>query len=113
MPAASLAYRNLLRAARTTFKGDVKMLNTSHSLIRESFLENADLEPTSPEASTALQQAHTTATFLLRNVVQGVKTEDGDRYKLRIHEHTERGDNDTIKTPGTTLGGGGGKCCSS
>ena len=34
--------------------------------------------------------------ILKENVVQGRKTE-GDKYKLNIHEHTERGDNATIK----------------
>ncbi|KAH8161400.1 hypothetical protein CIB48_g6842 [Xylaria polymorpha] len=114
MPAASLAYRNLLRATRVTFKGDIALLNSSRSMIREGFLEKAALEPTSPEASAALKHADSVATFLLRNIVQGTKTEGDDRCtELRIHEHTERGDNDTIKTPANTLGGGGGKCCSS
>jgi len=40
---------------------------------------------------------------LRQNVVQGEQVEsaagpgDEQRYKLRIHEHTERGDNDSIR----------------
>lgn len=34
--------------------------------------------------------------------------------ELRIHDEIERGDNESIKMPGSTLGGAGpGKCCSS
>lgn len=68
------------------------------------------------------------AKFLRENVVQGQATEGdnystdqhgvlGDEFKLigaeiRIHEHTERGDNEDIKKSKgkTTLGGT--KCCS-
>lgn len=32
-------------------------------------------------------------------MVQGQKAEGDEKYKLNIHEHTERGDNDTIKMP--------------
>jgi len=32
--------------------------------------------------------------------VQGKRVEEGsDKFKLRIHEHTERGDNDTVRMP--------------
>ncbi|KAI1744769.1 hypothetical protein F4680DRAFT_235063 [Xylaria scruposa] len=101
------AYRNLLRAARLAFHGDSTMLTAARSSIREGFRANAALEPSSPEFPAAVKHADEVATILRQNVVQGKK--DGDRYKLRIHEETERGDNDTIKTAGS----GDGKCCSS
>ncbi|KAI0190406.1 hypothetical protein EV127DRAFT_90926 [Xylaria flabelliformis] len=107
MSTALPAYRNLLRAARLAFQGDITMLNAARSSIREGFRANAALEPSSPEFPAAVKHAEEVATILRQNVVQGKK--DGDRYKLRIHEETERGDNDTIKIAGN----GGGKCCSS
>lgn len=35
--------------------------------------------------------------ILRENVVQGQHTGEGEHYKLNIHEHTERGDNETAK----------------
>jgi complex III assembly factor LYRM7 len=78
-----------------------------------------------------VKHAEEVAQILRQNVVQGKKLEgeeDGDRYsrlvsfpfvvfanvwlaELRIHEHTERGDNDTIKMPnGKTVVIDGKKC---
>ncbi|RYC65578.1 hypothetical protein CHU98_g631 [Xylaria longipes] len=124
MSTALPAYRNLLRAARVAFQGDGTMLTAARSSIRQGFRANAALEPTSPEFPAAVKHAEEVATILRQNVVQGKR--DGDRYspcppkspsiprtdrriELRIHEETERGDNDTIKTASS----GGGKCCSS
>ncbi|KAI1185972.1 mitochondrial zinc maintenance protein 1, mitochondrial [Nemania serpens] len=111
MSAALPAYRNLLRAARLAFQGDVTMLTAARSSIREGFRANAALEPSSPEFPAAVKHAEEVATILRQNVVQGRK--EGDTYKLQIHEETERGDNDTVKFAGKTLSMGGGKCCSS
>lgn len=36
-----------------------------------------------------------------------------NRTELRIHEHTERGDNDTVKVAGGKTVSVGGGCCSS
>ncbi|KAI1114101.1 hypothetical protein F5Y14DRAFT_190834 [Nemania sp. NC0429] len=114
MSTALPAYRNLLRAARIAFQGDVAMLTAARSSIREGFRANAALEPTSPEFPAAVKHAEEVATILRQNVVQGKREGDGDLYKLRIHEETERGDNDSVKFAGTTLStGGGNKCCSS
>ncbi|KAI1199830.1 hypothetical protein F5X97DRAFT_322085 [Nemania serpens] len=87
------------------------MLTAARSSIREGFRANAALEPTSPEFPAAVKHAEEVATILRQNVVQGKR--EGDRYKLRIHEDTERGDNDTVKFSGQTLSTGGGKRCSS
>ncbi|GAW23218.1 hypothetical protein ANO14919_127690 [Xylariales sp. No.14919] len=104
-------YRNLLRAARLAFQGDVATLTAARSSIREGFRANATLEPTSPEFPAAVKHAEEVATILRQNVVQGQK--EGDIYKLRIHEETERGDNESVKFAGTNLSSGSGKCCSS
>lgn len=83
----------------------------------------------SEEFQKSIAHANEVAKFLRENVVQGEATE-GDNYstkqlhgvwamdfmltgaEIRIHEHTERGDNEDIKKNKgkTTLGGT--KCCS-
>ncbi|KAI1372469.1 hypothetical protein F4677DRAFT_263592 [Hypoxylon crocopeplum] len=92
------AYRGLLRAARIAFQGDSRVLNAARSSIREGFRANASLEPTNPEVPGAIKHAEEVAALLRKNIVQGKK--EGEVYKLRIHEDTERGDNDTVKFPG-------------
>ncbi|KAI1827611.1 hypothetical protein F4861DRAFT_327573 [Xylaria intraflava] len=111
MSAAVTAYRNLLRAARLAFQGDGVTLNAARSSIRGGFRDKAALVPTSQEYQTAVLYANDVAMILRQNVVQGKR--DGDKYRLRIHEETERGDNDTVKFAGKTLEQGGAKCCSS
>ncbi|KAI1842212.1 hypothetical protein JX265_001427 [Neoarthrinium moseri] len=109
--AAIAAYRNLLRAARIAFHGDEPILNAAKHQIRTGFREYAALEPSNPDVVGHIKHAEDVATILKQNVVQGKK--EGDRYKLRIHEHTERGDNDTVKLAGgKTAKIGAGGCCS-
>ncbi|OTB15182.1 hypothetical protein K445DRAFT_318029 [Daldinia sp. EC12] len=103
------AYRGLLRAARVAFQGDERVLTAARASIRESFRVNASLEPTDPELPGAIKHAEEVAAILRQNVVQGRK--DGDRYKLRIHEDTERGDNDTVKFPNGKTAKIDGKTC--
>ncbi|KAK7737348.1 Mitochondrial zinc maintenance protein 1, mitochondrial [Cytospora paraplurivora] len=106
------AYRHLLRASRIAFAGDERVLSAARDQIRTGFRQNASLSPSDPAVAPALKHAEDVAEFLKANVVQGRK-EGEDRYKLRIHEYTERGDNDTVKLAGgktVTIGGG---CCSS
>ncbi|KAI1296433.1 hypothetical protein F5Y03DRAFT_398773 [Xylaria venustula] len=105
------AYRTLLRAARVAFQGDAPTLSAARISIRQGFRANAALEPTSPEFLAAVKHAEEVAMILRQNVVQGKK--EGDTYKLRIHDETERGDNETVKFAGTNLSGTGVKCCSS
>ncbi|KAF3002128.1 hypothetical protein G7054_g178 [Neopestalotiopsis clavispora] len=109
--AAIVAYRNLLRSARIAFQGDQPILNAALTQIRTGFRENASLDPKSPEIDGHIKHAEDVATILRENVVQGRR--NGDKYKLRIHEHTERGDNDTVKMAGGKTVKIGGGCCSS
>ncbi|GAA5885488.1 hypothetical protein JCM6882_009641 [Rhodosporidiobolus microsporus] len=123
---AAAAYRALLRAQRLTFKGDDLALRAAHQQTRilfNRFIPSASvsispfrpdpslvapptLKPAEGEALTAeqvdehIKGAFEIAEFLKTNVVQGVRTDEGN-YSLRIHEHTERGDNDTIKVAKT------------
>ncbi|GAB0137843.1 hypothetical protein EsDP_00006096 [Epichloe bromicola] len=108
---ALAAYRNLLRAARIAFQGDAPVLAAAQQQIRQEFGQKANMSSSEPMVQDAIQRAQEVAHFLKANVVQGKKM-DGEEnmYQLRIHEHTERGDNDSIKVAGQgTLGGGG--CC--
>ncbi|KAF1982299.1 hypothetical protein K402DRAFT_438651 [Aulographum hederae CBS 113979] len=112
------AYRHLLRSARIAFQGDTIRLSAALSQARAGFEMNRNLPSSSPEAAQQITHAEDVARILRENLVQGqAMDEAGDRYKLNIHEHTERGDNETIKLAGMVdsaknLSTGAGKCCS-
>ena len=114
-----------------TLPGDYRLLISAGRQARTAFSQNSSLLPSSPEASAQIAHAEDVAKILRQNVVQGRKVdgETGEKYRefcwaqgscgiadlreieLRIHEETERGDNETIKMAGkrvpTALGG----CC--
>jgi len=96
---ALVAYRHLLRATRIAFNEDIPLLTSARKQARSTFLTNRSLTPESPESIAAITHAEDVAKFLRENIVQGQKVEGDEKYKLRIHEHTERGDNDTVKMP--------------
>ncbi|KAK5999115.1 Mitochondrial zinc maintenance protein 1 [Cladobotryum mycophilum] len=101
------AYRSVMRAARTAFQGDAHVLAAAQTQIRQTFQENSSLE--SAKIQDAIKHAEDVAKILRENVVQGKQANAEDNtYKLRIHEHTERGDNDSILTAG--IGSKGGSC---
>ncbi|RDA94903.1 hypothetical protein CP533_0192 [Ophiocordyceps camponoti-saundersi (nom. inval.)] len=83
--------------ANGRLQGDNPVLTAAWTKIGCAFREKASLDPSSKEAQKAIERAKDLARFLRCNVVQGERVHpDGDTYKLRIHEHTELGDNDTI-----------------
>ncbi|KLJ12367.1 mitochondrial zinc maintenance protein 1, mitochondrial [Blastomyces silverae] len=100
-PTALSAYRLLLRATRIAFHGDFTTLHAARAEARKQFDQHRKLGVDTP---MRIQHAVETAEILRTNVVQGVKVsdagEEADRYALRIHEHIERGDNDTVKMAG-------------
>merc|ERR1712169_97169 len=101
------AYRNLMRAARIAFQGDTPVLTAAQSQIRNEFRSKSSL-PESDRAA-ALQHAQDVARVLRENVVQGRQQQGSEhRYKLNIHEHTHRGDKESIKTAGKGGATGGG-----
>ncbi|EPE05591.1 mitochondrial zinc maintenance protein [Ophiostoma piceae UAMH 11346] len=106
--AAIAAYRNLFRASKIAFE----VLSAAREKIRSSFREMKGIDAADPSVQPAIQHAEEVASFLRQNVVQGKRDESGT-YKLRIHEETERGDNDTVKVAGQTITIDGKKCCSS
>ncbi|KAH7088168.1 hypothetical protein FB567DRAFT_591583 [Paraphoma chrysanthemicola] len=109
---ALVAYRNLLRSARIAFQGDMNTLFAARAEVRRNFESNRNLTVGSEEFSKQITHAEEVAKFLRENVVQGQAAGE-DNYKLRIHEHTERGDNEDIKKPKGKGTSGGVKCCSS
>ncbi|KAF2191399.1 mitochondrial zinc maintenance protein 1, mitochondrial [Zopfia rhizophila CBS 207.26] len=110
---ALAAYRHLLRSTRIAFQGDVNMLIAARYKARKNFEDNRGLPSGSEGVSKQITHAEEVAKFLRENVVQGQAVDnDPGSYKLRIHEHTERGNNEDIKKgKGNTLTGT--KCCSS
>jgi len=108
--AAVQAYRHLMRAARIAFEGDVRTLDAARQSIRQGFRDKASLPASHPSIQPAIQHAEEVAAFLKTNLVQGKR--EGSTYKLRIHEHTERGDNDSIKQGNNKTTADGFKCCS-
>ncbi|KAI9904464.1 hypothetical protein N3K66_000993 [Trichothecium roseum] len=109
---ALAAYRHILRASRIAFAGDAPVLLAAQNQIRNEFRQKAALEDASG-IQEAVRHAEGVAQFLRENLVQGKKMDGDDAmYKLRIHEHTERGDNESIKTAGKGKASGSG-CCQS
>ncbi|KAF2863726.1 hypothetical protein K470DRAFT_210200 [Piedraia hortae CBS 480.64] len=85
-------YRDVLRATRIAFSG----MPIPPTLAQQTFAENKGLGSGTEDALKAIQHAEGVAQILRENVVQG-KNKGQDTYKLRIHEHTQRLDNDTAK----------------
>lgn len=102
------AFRNGLRATRIAFDGDTRMLLASRAKMREG-MEN----PPNPELSKEeqIKLLEDVAIFLKRNIVQGKKEGDEEKYHLNIHSETELGDNESIKKTKSTLVSQGGGCC--
>lgn len=61
-----------------------------------NFRESKNMPIGSHQAGEALAHAQSVTKILRENVVQG-KNIGGEKYKLNIHEHTEKGDNATTK----------------
>jgi len=95
---ALVAYRHLLRSTRIAFQGDLPLLHAARQEVRNAFRKNASLLPEDAALAPAIAHAEDVSKILKENIVQGKKEKD-DKYKLRIHEFTERGDNDTVKMP--------------
>ncbi|RQM07142.1 hypothetical protein DH86_00003509, partial [Scytalidium sp. 3C] len=85
---------HLLRSTRIAFQGDLPVLQAAREEARKAFGKNAGMLPDDPALAPAIAHAEEVAKILRENVVQGQNQGD-NMYKLRIHEHTERGDNDT------------------
>lgn len=106
-------------------------MSAARAKARDDFDASRNLQPNSEDAQKQVAHANEVAKILKENVVQGQANDDG-RYstsghfsiefmwltgciavELRIHEHTERGDNETIKQTKGNNSLAGVKCCSS
>ncbi|KAI4123846.1 MAG: hypothetical protein LQ347_005992 [Umbilicaria vellea] len=103
---ALAAYRHVLRSTRIAFQEDIRLLAAARHEARKNFDTNRSLSSSSAQAAAGIAHAEDVARILRQNVVQGERVEEaGEKYQLRIHEETERGDNDTVKTAGRGLCG--------
>ncbi|KAK6458682.1 mitochondrial zinc maintenance protein 1, mitochondrial [Scheffersomyces xylosifermentans] len=100
--AAVRAYRNALRATKVAFRQDIPMLASARSQIRQGFQQHSDLTDTT-QIEEEIQKLNDVSKFLIQNIVQGEKKEDG-KYLLNFHERTELGDNETIKQSKNEMG---------
>lgn len=79
---ALAAYRHLLRATRIAFVGDLNLLHASRLQARSGFDDNKSLEPSSVEATKAVEHAEGVASVLRHNIVQGVTEPGSDKYSM-------------------------------
>ncbi|GJE98138.1 peptide chain release factor-like protein [Phanerochaete sordida] len=96
---ARAAYRDFLRASNVTFAGDVVVQNAFRLKVRNEILPAASIADQAIwEEKIALTRE--ISEVLRRNIVQARKVEDAseEKWQLRITEHTELGDNDSIKS---------------
>ncbi|EIW73650.1 hypothetical protein TREMEDRAFT_24381 [Tremella mesenterica DSM 1558] len=118
-PQARSAYRAVLRATKITFNGDEPRKIALRSLLRQTFSSPtltppsqlpqssaSRMKPDSQPQSTSkfeelnqrIEEWKEVALFIRKNVVQGVKDEQGT-FRLRLTSETELGDNTTIRDP--------------
>ncbi|KII89012.1 hypothetical protein PLICRDRAFT_108835 [Plicaturopsis crispa FD-325 SS-3] len=95
---ARSAYRGLWRASSATFSGE---RNTFRVGIPAHTIEGRDItDATAYEAK--VQYSREVAQVLRQNIVQAVRHEDKDQWKIRITKDTELGSNDTVKQPASS-----------
>ncbi|KAF8212399.1 RF-1 domain-containing protein [Mycena galopus ATCC 62051] len=97
--AARSAYRQLLRASSSTFRGDERVFQAFRLKIRQDAVAARNItDPTAYEQQNAL--AREVASIIRKNIVQATRTpETADTWRVRITDDTELGSNDTIKSP--------------
>jgi complex III assembly factor LYRM7 len=81
-------------------------LNASREQIRQGFYQPDE----SKSVDARIKHLEDVSKFLLSNIVQAKKNETG-KYRLNIHEHTELGDNESVKKAKATLQSQGNGCC--
>jgi complex III assembly factor LYRM7 len=81
---------------------DTPTLHAARAYARSEFERHQTTESGSVAAATAVEHAQGVTKILREHVVQGRHEGEG-KYKLNIHEHTQRLDNDTAgQLKGTT-----------
>eukprot|EP00275_Glaucocystis_incrassata_P000489 EC119452.1.p2 GENE.EC119452.1~~EC119452.1.p2 ORF type:complete len:136 (+),score=14.77 EC119452.1:119-526(+) len=74
---AARAFRRLLRAQRLAFEGDIEMLQRANYETRKAFLENSH-ERDAEKLAAMLKEADEAVTFISTQIVQAVKSDDGN-----------------------------------
>ncbi|KLO18782.1 hypothetical protein SCHPADRAFT_912975 [Schizopora paradoxa] len=116
---ARSAYRSLLRASSSTFRGDERVLRAFREKIRTD-ARSAETIADPVVFAGKNQLGREIADIIRRNVVQGVRVDGSaspgasqsvqeDRWRLRYTEHTELGSNEDRFGPTSKSSSGG--CC--
>ncbi|KAF8921478.1 RF-1 domain-containing protein [Mucidula mucida] len=95
--AARSAYRQLFRASRKTFAGDVPVLQAFQGKMRLD-AEALGIHPSPTALQEYTDNTLSVTQFLTRNVLQATRVDDAV-WRLQIKKETELGDNASIKTP--------------
>ncbi|OBZ75329.1 putative peptide chain release factor C12orf65, mitochondrial [Grifola frondosa] len=101
LASARSAYRHVLRASSSTFAGDPLVLNAFRLKIRNEILPyGREVDPKQLQEKVTLVRE--IADVLRKNVVQAQKvdhasSDEKEKWKVRITEHTELGSNDSIQ----------------
>ncbi|ODQ57122.1 hypothetical protein WICANDRAFT_81345 [Wickerhamomyces anomalus NRRL Y-366-8] len=103
---ALAAYKQSFRATKIAFGDDTRMLLAARAQIKQG-MRNPDPKKTADENIKHLEDV---SKFLVSNIVQAKKNEAG-KFRMNIHEQTELGDNESIKTAKKTLAAQNGGCC--
>ncbi|KAG0235342.1 hypothetical protein BGW41_000836 [Actinomortierella wolfii] len=91
------AYRDLLRAQRVAFQGDIATLSAARDKTYQEFNMRRN-ETNEKIIDEQLELAKQVASLLRHNLVQGVQKQDQkDLYELKIRPETELGDNETLR----------------
>lgn len=95
------AYRNSMRATRLAFNNDLLVLKSARDQIRSEM--KLQTSPSNPllKINERVDLLNQISEFLRHNIVQGVKNGNSngkEKYLLNIHNNTELGDNEEIRT---------------
>ncbi|QPG76537.1 hypothetical protein FOA43_003926 [Brettanomyces nanus] len=108
------AYRSTIRAINLAFGGDLRTQSAAKLRLKTEMKKEQSRDHPEMNVEQRITLLNQIATYLTKNIVQGVKEEGKDRYVLRIHKGTELGDNKDIEKMKTTLRAGattGSGCC--
>lgn len=97
---STIIYRNLLKSLNLTFKGDHQAINQTKDYLRNKF-NNINHLSSKDEQQSELNQLVEVNQILLKNIIQGQL--NNNNYNLRFTNHTELGDNTTIKQAAPSL----------
>ena len=78
----------------SNFPGDEPTFLAARRFARQEFRSKRQLGPGTTEVAQAVEHAQGVTQILRENVVQGRHVGE-DKYQLKMHEHTQRLDNET------------------